>query len=119
MSIHSILAVLMGSTTLGGSLPTRVYFAIRHTIIGNRQSGLMPISSNRHLLLALRYDQFANVNVTMHSFIVGNGIEVVNSIQHIIEGFYGIMVSGSAIHTALIETELAGYGYEYGDIYGD
>jgi hypothetical protein len=118
MSIHSTLAVLMGSTALGGSLPVTLWSVIQHSVFGNRLGALLIFNSAIHMPIAPEVSNFAITNYVRHGFIAGVGLALTNSIEHIIEGFYGIMITNASEHSALIMTDLAGYGYDYGDLYG-
>lgn len=119
MSIHGILAVLLGSTALGGYAPLTLLRAQRHYLTGLNLGKMAPMNSALNILSGVQEGNFNISYVLNHTLIGETDFNVFWSMQHIVLGFRGILASVLDFHTMIQETELDGYGYLYGESYGD
>lgn len=119
MSIHGILAVLLGSTALGGYAPLTLLRAQRYYLTG-LQSGAVSLHNNSlNIIDAIPVGQFLAGEMINHSILAAFGFKVSWLIQSIILGFKGLMPTELTFHSMIQETELDGYGYLYGEGYGE
>lgn len=119
MSIHGILAVLLGSTALGGYAPLTLLRAQRHYLTGINLGKIGPMNSALSIYSGIRHGNFNISYVLHHTLMAETDFNVFWSMQHILIGFQGILASVLDFHTMIQETELDGYGYLYGESYGD
>lgn len=119
MSIHSILAVLLGSTALGGYAPLTLLRSHRHILTGIQSGMIGPVNTSLHIPSGIQKGNF-NLSYALHHTVLGEtDFNVYWSMQHILIGFRGILASVLDFHTMIQESELEGYGYLYGESYGD
>lgn len=119
MSIHGILAVLLGSTALGGYVPLTLLRAQRYYLIG-LESGAVSLHNNAlNIVDAIPVGQFLAGELINHTVLAENDFRASWLMQSIILGFKGLMPTVLDLHTAIQETELDGYGYLYGEGYGE
>ena len=119
MSIHGILAVLLGSTALGGYAPLTLLRIHRHYLTGLNLGKIGPMNSALSIYSGIQHDNF-NISYALHHTLLGEtDFNVFWSMQHIVLGFRGILASVLVFHTMIQETELDGYGYLYGESYGE
>ena len=119
MSIQGILAVLLGSTALGGYAPLTLLRAHRHYLAGLNLGKIGPMNSALSIYSGIQHDNF-NISYALHHTLLGEtDFNVFWSMQHIVLGFRGILASVLDFHTMIQETELDGYGYLYGESYGE
>lgn len=117
-SIHGILAALLGSTALGGFAPLTLTSAIQISLIGQRNSSIYVNASVLHALNAIRPNQTAAMNHVRHTMIGPRGM-MPNAISfHHVLAMKGIMPNALTRHT-MITSDMSGYGYNYGESYGD
>lgn len=119
MSIHSILAVLLGSTALGGYAPLTLLRAQRHYLTGINLGKIGPMNNALSIFEGIQKGNF-NVSYVLHHALLGEtDFNVFWSMQHIVLGFRGVLASVLDFHTMIQESELEGYGYLYGESYGE
>lgn len=119
MTIHSILGVLMSSTALGGFAPLTLSLAIRHTIVGNLTPNLSAVENMLHTLLGRHRGEIGPYATTYHILMGLWGMMPSVAVQHILLGFRGMMATLANLNVLIVEEEFSGYGYSYGDSYGD
>jgi hypothetical protein len=119
MSIHGILAALLGSTALGGFAPLTVTTGIRHTIIGIQSQSIGMANTLGHFLLGVPKNHLLAPWVAMHTLFAVTGVMIHSTVQHILLGFIGILASEASLHTMIYEVDMSGYGYDYGGSYGE
>ena len=118
MSIHSLLAVLLGSTALGGFAPLTLTTVARHTITGVKP-GFVGISQNQlTTFIGPLVNHLQLAHALEHMPLGPWGVAVIMNTEHTLLGFRGIMATEAINHTFIWETEQEGYGYNYGMSYG-
>lgn len=119
MSIHGILAVLLGSTALGGYAPLTLLRAQRYYLTGLESGAVSLHNGSLNIVDAIPVGQFLTGELINHSILAESKFRVSWLLQSIILGFKGLMPVELEFHTAIQETELDGYGYLYGESYGE
>ena len=119
MSIHGILAVLLGSTALGGYAPLTLLRAQRYYMIGLRSNSISVHNNNMHYIRAIPKGDFILGEAIHHSMLQQYRFQISWAVQSILFGFTGIMPTVLDFHSLIQETELDGYGYLYGEGYGE
>ena len=119
MSIHSTLAVLLGSTALGGYAPLTLLRAQRFYLTGIEPLNIGVISNMLNTVTGIRDDLFTSSIISQHAIIADSMFRIFGAASAIILGFTGLMPTVLDLHTAIQESELDGYGYLYGESYGD
>ena len=119
MSIHGILAVLLGSTALGGYAPLTLLRAQRYYLTGLESGAVSLHNGSLNIVDAIPLGQFLAGELINHSILAESKFRVSWLLQSIILGFKGLMPVEAGFHTAIQETELDGYGYLYGEGYGE
>ena len=118
MSIHGVLAALLGSSALGGYAPLTLLRAQRYYITGTNQHNLTVVSVLQNIYTGLNKNSFYATEIrrlTIEGFL---GTHVYSSAQHFILGFYGLMPTVLDFHTLIDTIDVSGYGANYGASYG-
>ena len=118
MSIHGILAALLGSSALGGYAPLTLLRAQRFYLTGVSTGGVAPVNDRLNIFSGLRKQAFYTTNVRHHMMLQYEDFVLYSAVQTIILGFYGLMPTVLDLHTLYSDTELEGYGARYGASYG-
>lgn len=118
MSIHGILAVLLGSTALGGYAPLTLLRAQRFILTGVSYGGIAPITTN---LLSVRGldPKFMGTEIRQLAMTGYWDFAAYSITQNIILGFAGMMPTVLDLHTLFGDDSISGYGARYGASYGD
>ena len=119
MSIHGILAVLLGSTALGGYAPLTLLRAQRYYLTGLGSGAVSLHHNSLNIVDAIPSGQFLAGELINHSILAESVFRIGWVTQGIILGFMGMMPTEATLHSAIQETELDGYGYLYGEGYGE
>lgn len=119
MSIHGILAALLGTSALGGFAPLTLSRANRYYIIGAVTGHLAAVNNRINIFSGIPKDNFNLSFVNQHTSLGYLDFVIYSAAQSIILGFLGLMPTENNLHTMIQETEPEGYGYDYGDSYGD
>lgn len=117
MSIHGILAALLGSSALGSYAPLTLLRAQRITLTGVPNGGVAAITTN---LLRIRgLDPAFMASEIRHHAMTGHpGFFPYSITQNILMGFAGIMPTVLDLHTLFEDDSFSGYGARYGASYG-
>lgn len=118
MSIHGVLAALLGSSALGGYAPLTLLRAQRFTLTGVPAGGVAPITTNLIMINALD-PKFMGSEIQQHAVIGYWDFAAFSITQNIILGFTGMMPTVLDLHTLFGDNSFSGYGARYGASYGD
>lgn len=118
MSIHGVLAALLGSTALGGYAPLTLLRAQRFILTGVKYGGIAPITTN--LLSVHGLDpKFMGSEIRQFALTGYWDFAAFSVTQNIILGFTGMMPTVLDLHTLFGDDSFNGYGARYGASYGD
>ena len=118
MSIHGILAALLGSSALGGYAPLTLLRAHRYYLTGLVRDGIAPVSAQANIFSGLEKNKFYVSNVQHHTAISPHGFVVGYITQNIILGFTGMLATNLDLHSLLQDPNVSGWGARYGASYG-
>lgn len=117
MSIHSLIAVLMGSSSLSQYNPLLISQALRNYVLGVPIGSMALTYTSHSTIIGLPTDNVGLVE-TVNSVVIGvRDVAVVDMTSNILLALKGVGVFEAIIH-AFGKPLTEGYGFNYGENYG-
>lgn len=119
MSIHGVLAALLGSSALGGFAPLTLLRMQRYYLTGASKGDLLASETHFNIQSGLLKDSFYGTELHQLALLQDLMFKAYSISQMIILGFTGMMPTLTSLQTLFYDPSMTGYGTDYGYSYGD